>query len=50
VLVAGVPMSRELIGDRGFERTVTLDIKKHEMPNPKTKSGTTTVRCRRPCG
>jgi hypothetical protein len=29
---------------------VTLDIKKHETPNPETESGTTTVKCRRLCG
>jgi hypothetical protein len=39
-----------LIGDRGIESTGTLDIKREETPNPETESGTTTVKCRRPCG
>jgi hypothetical protein len=38
---------RELIGDRGIERTVNLDFKRDKTLNPDTELGTTTVRCRR---
>jgi hypothetical protein len=42
---------KELIGDRGFERTGTLDIGKITKPrNPKLSRGKVTVKCRRPCG
>ena len=35
---------KELIGDRGIERTVTLDSRKQKTLNPDTESGITTVR------